>query len=263
MGGIFVSYRREDSSAYAGRLYDRLSQHFGPEHVFMDIDAIGPGEDFREVIHRTCSSCDVLLAVIGKSWLTAIDRAGRPRLQDEADFVRLEISLALRSGLRVIPILVGGAEMPDSRGLPPDLADLAFRNAWEISDKRFRLDVDGLIEAVEKLLQREKKAAVPETSKTGSQQVEQDINGTHGSPTAATDVSAVLSALIRQPVGRAQEAVPPLAAAQAPSAVQLAQLPMNASHQSGDEADPAIVGLVVIGAIGVAFIVFLVWAVLR
>ena len=160
MNGIFLSYRREDSSAYAGRLYDRLIDHFGADRVFMDIDTIRPGEDFREAIQTRCSSCEVLLAVIGRFWLTAADRSGRARLQDEADFVRLEISLALKGGLLVIPVLVGGAEMPESKDLPPDLADLAFRNAWEISDKRFRQDVGGLIEGIERQLQEPDKEAV-------------------------------------------------------------------------------------------------------
>jgi len=155
MTGIFINYRREDSSAYAGRLYDLFVAHFGSGSVFMDIDAIGPGEDFREVIQQTCASCRVMLAVIGKSWATACDKAGRIRLQNESDFVRLEIVSALIKGLRVIPVLVGGAEMPESSALPADIQSLVFRNAWEISDRRFRQDVQGLAEAVQKILEAE------------------------------------------------------------------------------------------------------------
>ena len=152
MPGIFINYRREDSSAYAGRLYDALLAHFGRESVFMDIDAIGPGEDFREVIQQTCASCDVLLAVIGRSWTTVQDKAAKPRLGAETDFVRLEIASALQKGLKVIPVLVGGADMPDVSLLPAELQPLAFRNAWEVSDKRFHQDVQGLVEAIKKML---------------------------------------------------------------------------------------------------------------
>jgi hypothetical protein len=152
MPGIFINYRREDSSAYAGRLYDALLAQFGRESVFMDIDAIGPGEDFREVIQQTCATCDVFLAVIGRSWATVQDKSGKPRLGAETDFVRLEISSALQKGLKVIPVLVGGADMPDASLLPPELHPLAFRNAWEVSDKRFHQDVQGLIEAIKKML---------------------------------------------------------------------------------------------------------------
>lgn len=65
-GGIFISYRREETDAYAGRLYDRLSSRFGEERVFMDIDSIPLGDDFVDVITNKVESCDVLLALIGK-----------------------------------------------------------------------------------------------------------------------------------------------------------------------------------------------------
>lgn len=153
MSGIFISYRRDDSSAYAGRLYDQLSDHFGTDQVFIDIDTIEPGEDFREVIHRRSSSCSVALIVIGRSWIGQREPGGKSRLEDVTDFVRLEVSSALRQqGLRVIPVLVGGAQMPDPAILPEDIRDLSFRNAWEITDKRFRQDVVGLIEFLEKIL---------------------------------------------------------------------------------------------------------------
>src|SRR3954454_18329783 len=109
MAGIFISYRREDSIAYAGRLYDRLQAHFGDEQVFMDIDTLRPGEDFVEAIQRTVASCDALVAVIGRSWLMAQDQKGQRRLDDPEDFVRLEIAAALERGIRVIPALVGNA----------------------------------------------------------------------------------------------------------------------------------------------------------
>ena len=150
MARIFISYRRADSVQYAGRLCDALVQHFGRDHVFLDLDTISPGEDFREVIRHTCSSCEVLLAVIGKQWATACDKNGERCLSSIRDYPRLEIATALESGLRVIPVLVGGAEMPDESLLPEEVKPLLFRNAWEISDNRFHQDAQLLIEALKK-----------------------------------------------------------------------------------------------------------------
>lgn len=150
--GIFISYRREDSIGYAGRIYDRLSKHFGKDCVFMDIDTIAPGDDFVEAINRTCASCGVLLALIGKSWATVTDRNGRRRLDNPNDFVRMETAKALASGIRVIPVLLDEAEMPDPQALPEDLQKLAHRHAFHISSLRFHPDVDRLIDAIERSL---------------------------------------------------------------------------------------------------------------
>jgi len=145
---ILVSYRREDSAAYAGRLSDRLAEHFGRDNVFIDIDTIKPGEDFVDVIERSVSSCDVLVALIGKTWLTGTDAAGRRRLDRSDDFVRTEIATALSRRIRVIPALVGGAAMPEPSELPADLSPITRRQAIEISDSRFHQDTDRLIEAL-------------------------------------------------------------------------------------------------------------------
>jgi len=145
---ILVSYRRDDSAPYAGRLADRLREHFGRDHVFVDIDSIRPGEDFVERIDQSIADCDVLVAVIGKSWLTAADSQGRRRLDREDDFVRMEIAKALECHRRVIPALVGEAAMPEAAQLPQDLVALSRRQALEISDSRFHHDVDKLIEAI-------------------------------------------------------------------------------------------------------------------
>src|SRR5579862_959179 len=117
-GGIFVSYRRQESSHLAGRLYDRLADRFGEDQMFMDVDTIEPGVDFAEEIFRAVASCKVLLAIIGPSWLTATDANGRRRLDDPDDIVRLEIEAALGRSVRVIPILIEGAVMPTRQDLP-------------------------------------------------------------------------------------------------------------------------------------------------
>jgi formylglycine-generating enzyme required for sulfatase activity len=153
MASIFISYRREDSIAYAGRLYDRLLDHFGDKHqVFMDLDAIKPGDDFVERIEQTVASCSAMIAVIGKQWLTVTDEAGNGRLNDPEDFVHIEIRAALDRKIRVIPALVGGARMPKAQDLPAELKGLARRQAVEVTDVDFRHSVSRLIEGLDAVL---------------------------------------------------------------------------------------------------------------
>src|SRR6185503_11993481 len=103
MSRIFISYRRGDTSAYAGRIYDRLSERFGDKQVFMDVDTIEPGADFVEYIEDAVGSCDVLIAVIGRDWSSATNPDGSRRLEDPEDFVRLEVGAGLERDVRVIP----------------------------------------------------------------------------------------------------------------------------------------------------------------
>jgi hypothetical protein len=152
-GQIFISYRRDDSSASAGRLYDRLLARLPNNHIFIDVD-LDPGIDFVEAIETSVGSCDVLIAVIGKRWLLSSDEAGKRRLDSPDDFVRLEIATALKRNIRVIPVLVDGALMPPSSDLPDDLKLLARRNAVEISHNRFNADFGRLVTAIEAVLQK-------------------------------------------------------------------------------------------------------------
>jgi TIR domain len=151
-GRVFISYRRQESSGLAGRLYDRLAARFGDDQVFMDVDTIALGVDFAEVISQAVSSCQVLLAVIGPRWLAATDEDGRRRLDDPDDLVRLEIAAALERDIRVIPILIEGAAMPRRQQLPEALAGLARRNALILRHESFRADADRLLAAVEPIL---------------------------------------------------------------------------------------------------------------
>lgn len=153
--GIFVSYRRDDSSGHAGRLSDRLVEHFGRDRIFVDIDTIEPGEDFVTVIENAVGSCEILIAVIGRNWLSA---SGSGRLDNRNDFVRLEIATALRRDIRVIPVLVQRASVPKPEDLPEDLVKLTRRNAIELSDLRWQSDVDQLISVMEKVLARRAEA---------------------------------------------------------------------------------------------------------
>ncbi len=136
-----------------GRLHDRLREHFGRDHVFMDLDAIEPGLDFTEVIERTVASCDVLIALIGRQWLTSTDAAGQRRLDDPEDLVRREIATALRRNIRVIPVLIQDMSMPRVANLPDDLQPLTRRNALELSDAHLHRDVDQLIVVLDRVLE--------------------------------------------------------------------------------------------------------------
>ena len=149
MPKIFISYRRSDSATSAGRIYDRLEGRFGPGQVFMDVDTIRPGLDFVDVVQAAVGSCDALIAVIGSEWLGASDVSGQRRLENPEDLVRLEIATALERDIRVIPVLVQGTRMPVAADLPEGLTALARRNSVEVSDARFRTDIEQLIEALE------------------------------------------------------------------------------------------------------------------
>lgn len=152
MDGIFISYRRDDSAGYAGRLYDRLIPRFGASRVFMDVEGIEPGADFVTAIEEAVGSCRVLVVIIGDEWLSTPDAAGRRRLDDPHDFIRLETVTALTRGIRVVPVLVGGALMPRAEELPDDLKPLARRQAIEISHKQWEATTDELIHALEGML---------------------------------------------------------------------------------------------------------------
>lgn len=141
---IFISYRRDDSAPYAGRVSDQLKRHF---RVFIDVDSLEAGDHFRDAIEQYVTSCDVLIAVIGPRWMDA-DDTGKRRLDEENDLVRLEIATALRRGIRVVPGLVGAAKMPSAELLPPDLEGLVDRQAVELSERHFRDDMQHLIEVL-------------------------------------------------------------------------------------------------------------------
>ena len=150
-GHIFISYRRSDSADIAGRIDDRLTGRFGRNLIFKDVDSIPLGLDFKEYLDEKVSECSVFLAIIGDRWLEAGDETGVRRLNDPADFVRIEIESALKRGIPVIPLLVRGAQMPMEGQLPDGLKKLAYRNGIPIRhDPDFHRDMDRLIAALEK-----------------------------------------------------------------------------------------------------------------
>ncbi len=157
MPKIFISYRRSDSEDIAGRIYDRLVVHFGKDSIFFDVDAIPFGEDLRDYINTSLDQCQVVLAVIGKTWLTVTDENGNRRLDNPADWVRLELEEALkRKGqVIVIPLLVSRATLPAADEMPSALVDLAYRNAARARpDPDFHGDVSRLIVQLERYFDR-------------------------------------------------------------------------------------------------------------
>jgi hypothetical protein len=145
---IFLSYRREDSAAWAGRLHDSLAARFGENSIFQDVVAIRPGADFTDAIDQALDRSDAALAVIGPRWLTVVGPNGEPRLSQADDYVRAELVAALAHGLPVVPVLVGGAAMPGHSDLLPELQPLALRQAVVLRDSAWHQDVEALIKGL-------------------------------------------------------------------------------------------------------------------
>jgi hypothetical protein len=143
-GKIFLSYRRDDAAGFALALFGRLEQSFPAGSLFMDVEGgIGAGQDFFRVIEEQVKACDVMLALIGPDWLTVSDEAGRRRLENPEDFVRIEVESALKFGKRGIPVLVQKTEMPRAEALPEPLKALARRNAVGLTQERFKAHAQG------------------------------------------------------------------------------------------------------------------------
>ena len=148
MPRIFINYRRDDSAGYAGRVHDSLASTFGSDSVFIDVDDIKPGVDYVSTIEERIAGCDVMLALIGRRWLDSQDASGHRRLDDPADFVRVEIERALARRVRVIPVLIGDTSMPGQADLPPDMSQIATLEAIALSDSRWQYDMGQLATAI-------------------------------------------------------------------------------------------------------------------
>lgn len=146
MGRIFISYRRQDSIGIAGRIFDKLTAHFGPADVYLDIDIIPPGADFIKHINDGMAEAQIVLALIGEGWLQARGPKGR-RLDDPQDFVRIELELAFARNITVIPVLLGSATMPRAEKLPESIAGITNLNASHVDLGRdFHPHVERLIQ---------------------------------------------------------------------------------------------------------------------
>jgi formylglycine-generating enzyme required for sulfatase activity len=141
MTTVFINYRRDVCAGEARALFNELRQRLGEASVFMDVDSIALGRDFRTALQKTLASCDLMLVLIGRNWTEVKDEKGRTRLDDPTDFVRLEIEAALKRDIVVTPVLVQGAHMPAADRLPPEMRDLVYRNGFELSHNRWESDL--------------------------------------------------------------------------------------------------------------------------
>lgn len=148
MSGIFISYRRKDAGGYAGHLRDDLVRRYGRNSVFMDIDSIHGGVDFRERIHAALDSSDVALVLIGDHWTAGGDQ--NRRIDQEGDLVRREVAAALRhEQVTVVPILVDGAAVPLATELPSELAALPNLQVCHLRNGEWSSDVAKINRAIE------------------------------------------------------------------------------------------------------------------
>lgn len=212
---IFLNYRRDDAPDAADRLRDALlgvgrEEGFAEDQVFMDIDTIEPGVDFREVIRTAVGSCDVFIAVIGRQWLNVVDAKGRRRLDNPADFVRLEIEAALgrEDLIYIVPVRVQGAEMPSPEELPDGLQDFAHRNAIKLSRESWPFDVGRLISWLKELERRKQEETTAEgdaAEPAGREQADRDPAQLETAHTAERVAPAESEPL---PTGAQSQAVP-------------------------------------------------------
>lgn len=149
MAGIFISYRRDDSQGFAGRLADDLTDVLGSELVFRDVE-IPVGHDYTDVLHRAVAICDVLIVVIGRNWQAVANQGSKSRLFDPTDWVRIEIEAAFEQGKKVIPVLVGGTNMCHANELPQSIEQLSKIQAFVMSDRRWDEDILELVTLLRK-----------------------------------------------------------------------------------------------------------------
>jgi hypothetical protein len=158
MPTIAISYRRADSEAVTGRIFDRLSSYYGKEAIFRDIDSIPPGIDFRVHINETLRKTNILIAIVGPEWL-GTSSGGLERIHQESDAVRIEVETALRRRLPLIPVLIGNTRMPSPDQLPPSLKDFSFRNALKVdTGQDFDYHMDRLIRSMDAILSQSPKS---------------------------------------------------------------------------------------------------------
>jgi hypothetical protein len=153
---IFISYRRDDARGHAVHLHSDLTRHFGAERIFMDTSGIEGGQDFGRVIEARLADCEVLIAVIGRRWLSLFDNAGRPQTgkqpgkqSGKTDWVLLELATALNQRIAIVPVLVDDANVPNERDLPTALEGFARLQAVRMRDDQWDQDLARLIGIIE------------------------------------------------------------------------------------------------------------------
>ena len=141
---VFISYRHNDDAGMALALQSHLERAFGTDRVFMDVENLRSGEDFRPALEKAIAQCHVVLALVGAAWLGEYRR----RLEDSNDYARFEIERALELGKSIIPVLLNDAEMPHASQLFDKMRPFAYRQAFRLTHKRFPSEVQDLIATV-------------------------------------------------------------------------------------------------------------------
>ena len=155
-GKVFLSYRRSDMPHAVGRIFDWLSWYFGVDAIFMDVQNIPFGEDFREFVQSIIAQCAVQIVVIGPQWIDMADNVGHRRLDDSNDMVRVEIETALEHNIGVIPAYLDSTPAPRVESLPENLQPLCKSNGIMVRDGAdFRRDMQRLISAVERYVRQQ------------------------------------------------------------------------------------------------------------
>jgi hypothetical protein len=232
---VFISYRREDTAGYAGRLYDSLTSRLDVADVFMDVGDIEPGVDFTVAIADAVESCDVMLALIGSRWVTAVTPEGRRRLEDPDDYVAAEIGAALDREVRVIPVLIENTPMPAADTLPERLRGLARRNAIELSTVSWRTDLEALVAALHRLTPQSRPPSQPTVGNLPTNlEATADASTTAGRPAPPSD---------RQPLFRRRGVWAAVAGAAIAAVLLVAAIALTGGDNSNDQAD-AYVGAV-------------------
>ena len=149
MKNIFLSYRRSDTDASVGRIYDRLVQLTSRNRVFFDVSAVGPGVDFEREIVTAMQASEIAVFFIGDKWFGCETATGSARIWEDSDYIRTEARAALAiNNIKILPVLVGGAPMPRRDQLPPDIREIAARNALFLRHERFDDDAERIVGAI-------------------------------------------------------------------------------------------------------------------
>ena len=211
MGTVFVSYRRGDSEGQARALFIQLAELIGKDSVFMDVDSIALGRDFRQILRERLESCDLMLALIGPGWMDVKDASGNRRLDSPTDLVRQEIAAALKRNIPVAPVLLQGVQMPDPERLPEDIKDLAYRNGFELGHSTWESDVKEMVKRLGLGDQRAAVSAHASTTAEGHHKLSAGPGPFNRSrllaAVAATAITAGLAGLLFYSKGDNQKAV--------------------------------------------------------
>ncbi|HYK20772.1 MAG TPA: 4a-hydroxytetrahydrobiopterin dehydratase [Pyrinomonadaceae bacterium] len=146
---VFINYRRGDSSTFARWLSQAIEQNFGEEHVFIDTGVIESGEEWPAQIGIALKRAAVLVAVIGREWLSAQDKHYKRRIDDPNDWVRKELEYGIKHKIPIIPLLVMDALLPDREALPPSLKSLNDYQTFAFRENEWKTDLGQLLTRLE------------------------------------------------------------------------------------------------------------------